>query len=80
MRASVPLGTIPGMNPEPAQLAVQLTPEQLAFAQSQHAVPGKPAFVRRRAVFMYREDRLGAWRWLIDSTGHILESERFSRR
>ena len=60
--------------------SVELTDEQLSFAEREHAVPGAGSGFDRRSVFMYREEALGAWRWLVDPSGRIVDSERFSRR
>ena len=68
------------MMAEEDQSSVELTPEQLLFAEREHAIPGLGAGLDRRSVFMYREEALGAWRWLVDPSGRIVDSERFSRR
>lgn len=68
------------MMPNVDHPSVELTREQRAFAERQHAVPGDCARHDHRSVFMYREEAFGAWRWLIDSSGHIVDSDRFSRR
>ena len=60
--------------------SVELTLEQRMFAERQDAFPGQRAHHDHRSVFMYREDAFGAWRWLVDPGGHIVESERFAGR
>lgn len=62
------------------QSSVELTPEQRLFAEREHAVPGVCGVLDRESVFMYREEELGAWRWLVDGSGRIVDRERFSRR
>jgi hypothetical protein len=62
------------------QSPIELTPEQLLFAEREHAVPGVCGVLDCESVFMYREEELGAWRWLVDARGRIVDRERFSRR
>ena len=69
----------PGVITDADQPAIELTHEQLLFAEREHAVPGFGAGLDRRSVFMYREEALGAWRWLVDPKGRIVDRARFSR-
>jgi hypothetical protein len=61
-------------------LASKLTSEQRVFAERAHAVPGLYADEARGSVFMYREEPLAGWRWLVDRSGRVVDSDRFSRR
>jgi hypothetical protein len=61
------------------QPTAQLTREQRVFAEREHAVPGRCGGRDHRSVFMYREEALAAWRWLVDPNGRVVDTERFSR-
>jgi hypothetical protein len=60
--------------------ALKLTSQQRVFAEREHAVPGVYADQARGSIFMYREEPLAGLRWLVDPSGRVLDSDRFSRR
>jgi hypothetical protein len=54
-----------------------LSPAQRRFAEREHVTLGARGVPE--GVFMYREDRGVAYRWLVDRDGRVLESEVFGR-
>lgn len=61
------------------QSTAELTREQRVFAERERAIPDRCGGRDHRSVFMYREEPLGAWRSLVDPSGRIIDTERFSR-
>lgn len=59
----------------------QLSVAQRQFAQDHNATLGLPAGTRRRAVFLYTDDGLRTYRWLVDPAGSVLDFTvlRYSR-
>lgn len=54
-----------------------LTPAQHRFASQYAAVPVMRSDRDQRMIFMYRSDELRTFRWLVDHTGHVVESAAF---
>jgi hypothetical protein len=55
----------------------ELSPAQQQFASREHAVPGSLGAVN--GVFLYREESLATYRWLVSREGYVLDSARFAR-
>ena len=63
-----------------ATFARRLTDAQARFAQQEQATIGGRAVFDDRMVFLYREERSVAFRWLVDRHGHIVEALMFHRQ
>jgi hypothetical protein len=57
----------------------QLSPAQARFALEHDAHLGISCCSERPEVFLYREDPWATYRWLVDRSGQLLESEIFRK-
>lgn len=53
-----------------------LSKAQMRFARQHRACPA-PAAVRDGSVLFYRKDRSGTTRWLVGTSGEVLDVDRF---
>jgi hypothetical protein len=54
-----------------------LSVAQARFACEREACRGPFAGLGDGSVFFYHDDQLGTVRWLVDRSGHLLDTERF---
>lgn len=56
-----------------------LSAEQRYFAERRGATASMRATIDDRKVFLYREDEVVAYRWLVDRDGRLLDAATFPR-
>ena len=54
-----------------------LSVSQARFAREREACRGPLSGLDDGSVFFYHDDQLGTVRWLVDRSGHLLDTERF---